>query len=326
VINISETAVLTLHQLNISFPSAEGSYPVVCNLDLEMFPGKTLGLVGESGSGKSLTALSILGMVPPPGQVSGSIRLEGRELVGLPETAYQGLRGAKIAIVFQDPGTALNPVLSIGQQLTETLIQHQGLTPKDARAAAIESLKQVDISSPEARLKNYPHELSGGMKQRVLIAMALSSDPKVLILDEPTTALDVTVQAQILDLIELIQRSKNTSILLISHDLAIISEVSDYISVMYSGHIVEFGTPAALLSFPRHPYTFGLIKSIPQLDAPKVRLFAIPGTQPNPAERPTGCPFHPRCPQALEICHKENPGFTVISSQGFACWHPMEKP
>jgi len=328
VIIISENPVLSLHHLLISFThgSPRETYPVVCGLDLDLFKGKTLGLVGESGSGKSLTALSILSMVPSPGKITGSIRLEGRELVGLPETAYQTLRGTKIGIVFQDPAMALNPVLTIGQQLIETLIQHKGLTSRVAKEAAIESLKKVDISSAEERLKNYPHELSGGMKQRVLIAMALSCDPQVLILDEPTTALDVTVQAQILDLIELIQRSSHTSILLISHDLAIISEVSDYISVMYSGYIVEFGTPDAILSFPHHPYTYGLIKSIPQLDAPKARLFAIPGTQPNPAERPLGCPFHPRCPHALEICRHENPGFTVNLGQGYACWHPMEKP
>jgi oligopeptide/dipeptide ABC transporter ATP-binding protein len=284
-----------------------------------------MGLVGESGSGKSLTALSIMGMVPSPGKISGSICLKNQELVGLPESAFQDIRGSKVAIVFQDPATSLNPVLSIGEQLIETLLQHRKqLTSETARAAAIESLKKVDIPAPEKRLQNYPHELSGGMKQRVLIAMALSCNPEILILDEPTTALDVTVQAQILDLIELIQRLNNTSILLISHDLSIVSEVSDYVSVMYSGYLVESGFTSQIINHPKHPYTFGLIKSIPQLNSPKSRLFNISGYQPNPAERPAGCPFHPRCPNRLQVCSEKNPGVTLLPDQSFACWHPME--
>jgi len=323
---MSEQPLLRVCNLAISFPAAIGLefYPVVSGLNLDLFKGKTMGLVGESGSGKSLSALSIMGMVPAPGRITGSICLRNQELVGLPETTYQKLRGSKLAIVFQDPGTALNPVLSIGEQLIETLLQHRKLTPQAAKTAAIESLRKVDIPSPEKRLKNYPHELSGGMKQRILIAMALSCDPEILILDEPTTALDVTVQAQILDLIELIQRSNGTSILLISHDLSIISEVSDHISVMYSGFIVECGSMTSVIQSPKHPYTYGLVKSIPKLDAPKAHLFNIPGNQPNPAERPAGCPFHPRCPNAQKICYDQNPNLTIMPKQSFACWHPME--
>ncbi len=315
---------LSIRNLSITFPNpkAMNNYVVVSGLDLDLYPGQTVGLAGESGSGKSLTALAIMGMVPPPGKVSGSIKLGSQELIDLSQSDYQRIRGAKISIVFQDPATALNPVLTIETQMIETLLQHKPLTLVEAKSQALELLSRVNIPSPEKQIHSYPHQLSGGMKQRVLIAMALSADPQVLILDEPTTALDVTVQAQILDIIELIQRSSNVSVLLISHDLAVISEISDSISIMYSGFKVETNTTSNLLSHPYHPYTDGLIHSIPKLNEYKTRLYTIEGFQPNPADRPNGCPFHPRCPNRVHQCSEQNPPFVSHTLHGFACWNP----
>jgi oligopeptide/dipeptide ABC transporter ATP-binding protein len=323
---MNNSPLLSIRNLTITFPQPGGKtvYPVVCGLDLDLYSGQTMGLAGESGSGKSLSALAILGMVPNPGSVSGSIKFRGQELIGLSTPEYQSLRGSKIAIVFQDPSTALNPVLTIEEQLVETLLQHKTLTRTEARCQAIESLKKVDIPSPEKRLGNYPHQLSGGMKQRVLIAMALSCEPDILILDEPTTALDVTIQAQILDIVELIQRMNNTSILLISHDLSIISEISDSMSVMYSGYRVESGKTETIINSPKHPYTSGLIHSIPKLNEYKTRLSTIPGSQPNPAERPGGCPFHPRCSNVIQACRIQYPDYIIENEHGFACWNPKD--
>lgn len=319
--------VMLLKDVRVEFPrSGQAVIAPVRAVSLSTLPGRTLGLVGESGSGKSLTAQAILGLVPYPGRVLGSILFQGRELVGLEEKEYERLRGAGISIVFQDPATALNPVLTIGEQLIETIRYHKGGAPQEAREAALRSLRQVDLSDPEARLRAYPHQLSGGMKQRVLIAMALACDPSLLILDEPTTALDVTVQAQILDLIELIQSSNQCSILLISHDLAVVSEVADDISIIYAGRIVEHARTSELLSHPRHPYTRGLLNSIPALGRHKCPLLGIPGSPPDPAELPAGCPFHPRCPRAQAICEKEDPPLTVATVAAHACWDPEPGP
>jgi oligopeptide/dipeptide ABC transporter ATP-binding protein len=315
--------VLAAKALSVEFPRL-GNAPVspVRDVSFAIEPGRTLGLVGESGSGKSLTALSLLGLVPYPGRLSGSIRFQGRELVGLAEKEYERLRGAGLSIVFQDPSTSLNPVLSIGEQLLETIRQHQGLDPKAAKDQALSALRRVELPDPEKRLRSYPHQLSGGMKQRVLIAMALACDPAFLILDEPTTALDVTVQAQILDLIELIQDSKKTAIILISHDLAVVSEVADEISIIYAGRVVENAPTTEILSRPRHPYTTGLLGSIPALGKFKQPLQSIPGFPPDPAELPSGCPFHPRCPRALDKCRATDPPLTREGNGAYACWNP----
>jgi peptide/nickel transport system ATP-binding protein len=320
-----DSSLLSIRDLQVSFPKADGSRVTpVRSLDLELPAGKTLGLVGESGSGKSLSALAVMGMVPWPGRiVSGSIRFQGRDLVGLDDTAYQSLRGSNLAIVFQDPSTALNPVLTIGEQLSETLRLHRNLGPQEARQAALEALQRVQIASPGKRLDSYPHQLSGGMKQRVLIAMALACGPACLILDEPTTALDVTVQAQLLDLIEFIQNSNQTSILLISHDLAVVSEISDEISIIYAGRIVETAPTAGLLSNPRHPYTRGLLDSIPGLEGFKQPLKTIQGFPPDPADLPSGCPFHPRCFRAQSQCRNQDPETTSSNGHAFACWNPI---
>jgi oligopeptide/dipeptide ABC transporter ATP-binding protein len=315
-----EAPVLSFREVSISFSRTQ----VVRRASLETHLAKTVGLVGESGSGKTMTALSALGLVPFPGQVTGSIIYHGQELIGLEEKAFEKIRGAGIAIVFQDPSQALNPVLTIGEQLMETIEIHRDLTPKEARNLALASLAELDISSPDKRLESYPHQLSGGMKQRVLLAMALACEPDCMILDEPTTALDVTVQAQMLDLIERIQNFKRLSIILISHDLGIVSEISDDINIMYAGRIVERGSTSDLLSHARHPYTLGLLNSIPRLGQRKQALPSIPGFPPNPADLPSGCAFHPRCPRALERCRATDPELVLTGSHAFACWNPHD--
>lgn len=318
--DMPDTPVLRLSDVSVDFSGT----PVVRRLSLDTHLSKTVGVVGESGSGKTMTALSVLGLVPFPGQITGSIQYHGRELVGLAETAYEKIRGAGVAIVFQDPSQALNPVLTIGEQLLETIQIHRDLTPKEALNLALTSLAELDISGPEKRLQSYPHQLSGGMKQRVLLAMALACEPDCLILDEPTTALDVTVQAQMLDMIERIQNFKRISIILISHDLGIVSEISDEINIMYAGRIVERGLTADMLSHPRHPYTLGLLRSIPQLGKRKQALSSIPGSPPNPADLPAGCAFHPRCPRALDQCRALDPALSADGSKAYACWNPHD--
>jgi oligopeptide/dipeptide ABC transporter ATP-binding protein len=317
--------ILSIRDLSIYFSDKfEKEYTVINHLNLELYPGKTLGLVGESGSGKSMTALTIMGMTPESGRIVGSVKLRGQELVGLEIKKYQKIRGSKVAIVFQDPATSLNPVLTIGEQLVETILEHNDITLNKSKEIAKKYLKLVEIPSPENRMKNYPHQLSGGMKQRVLIAMALVCKPEVLILDEPTTALDVTIQAQLLDLIESVQQQTHVSILLISHDLGIISEISDDISVIYSGCIVEHGTTNEILKNTKHPYTFGLINSIPTIDNRKKKMLVMPGFQPESQNRPMGCPFHPRCPNVLDICKKQNPDLPKNSGHTWACWNPWK--
>ena len=304
------TDVLNIQNLTVSFPQqSKNTFKVLNGLSLRIPQGQTMGLVGESGSGKSMTALSILGLTPFSAVVEGSIKFQEKELLGKSESDYQKIRGSEIAIVFQDPSSSLNPVFNIEQQLTETVLQHRNVSPLEAKKISIEALKEVNISNPEKRLKDFPHQLSGGMKQRVLIAMALLCEPSLLILDEPTTALDVTVQAQLLDLIESIQHFKNLSVLLISHDLGVISEISDEVCVIYLGHIVESASVGELLEKPIHPYTIGLLNSIPKLEEFEKSLKTIPGFPPNPVNRPSGCPFHPRCFKATEKCQFQNPPF-----------------
>jgi oligopeptide/dipeptide ABC transporter ATP-binding protein len=318
---------LRIQALQVTFPQAqEGSLAPVRDLSLEVPHGRTTGLVGESGSGKSLTALAILGLVSPPGRTQGSIQYDGRELLGLDAKALEQVRGAQIAMVFQDPAAALNPVLTIGEQLLETIRLHKGLDAQNARRQVIAVMRQVDLPEPETLLRQYPHQLSGGMKQRVLIAMALVCDPSLLILDEPTTALDVTVQAQILDLVELIQRERHLSILLISHDLSVVAEVSDEISIIYAGRVVETAPTAELLNSPKHPYTRGLLNSIPTLSDFKQPLETIPGFPPDPAELPSGCPFHPRCPRKMATCPNTDPDLTRSDGRDCACWNPVPRP
>ncbi|SIS92604.1 peptide/nickel transport system ATP-binding protein/oligopeptide transport system ATP-binding protein [Gemmobacter megaterium] len=312
--------LLEISDLRIGF----GSASVVDGVSLSLAAGETLGIVGESGCGKSILSLSILGLLPSGARItSGSIRLEGRDLTRMSAKDLRGLRGDRISMVFQEPMTALNPVLTIGSQLSEVFRVHRQVSRREARAMSIEALRAVGVASPETRIRNYPAQLSGGMRQRVMIAMALACRPQILIADEPTTALDVTIQAQILDLMRNLRREYDTSVLFISHDLGVIAEVSDRVAVLYSGIVVEEAPTAELFSNPQHPYTRGLLDALPQPDAetlPDV-LFEIPGMVPAPESRPTGCRFHPRCPLARNICRTTQPPMTRIGpDHRVACW------
>jgi peptide/nickel transport system ATP-binding protein len=271
------------------------------NFDLER--GVTLGLVGESGCGKSVTALAIMGLLPKgSANVSGRVGFEGINLLDLTDEAMRDLRGDRLAMIFQEPMTSLNPAYTVGEQIAETLIRHRGLTRAQARACAIELLRDVQIPSPEQRVDDYPHKLSGGMRQRVMVAIALACDPQLLIADEPTTALDVTIQAQVLDLMRGLKRKTNAAIVLISHDLGVVAEICDEVAVMYAGEIVEQAPVDALFKAPQHPYTIGLLASIPRFDRRVKTLATIEGSLPDMSELPQGCRFAPRCPFASEIC------------------------
>jgi len=300
-----------------------GEVNAVDGVDLRLERGRTLGIVGESGCGKSVTALSIMGLVPqPPGRIAaGEILFEGEDLLKLPPERLRDLRGDKLSMIFQEPMTSLNPVFSVGDQIAEAILRHRGVTAREARAQTIEMLHRVRIPSPEQRADDYPHQLSGGMRQRVMIAMALACNPELLIADEPTTALDVTIQAQILELMRALRAELGTAILLITHDLGVIAELADDVVVMYAGKIVERCAVPALFSEPQHPYTVGLFGSIPRLDREQARLSAIDGFVPDAAAMPAGCRFHPRCPFAEGKCRSEIPPLAEIKKDHFAaCW------
>ena len=283
--------------------------------------GKTLGLVGESGCGKSVTSLSILQLLGTNAKISqGSIKLSGRELLGLSEEEMCKIRGNEIAMIFQDPMTALNPTLTIGEQLIEPLVIHQGYSKADARKEAVEVLKKVGIAAPEKRMKEYPHQLSGGMRQRVMIAMAVSCAPKLLIADEPTTALDVTIQAQILELMLELRQNMETAIILITHDMGVVAETADNILVLYAGKVVEYGSVKDIFNAPKHPYTQGLLSSIPPLQEDVEELNTIEGTVPAPGQMPAGCRFGPRCPHAGEHCRREQPGLYPVEGALVSCF------
>ena len=301
-------ALLEVRDLRTAFPSKDGMTPVVDGVSFDLERGKVLALVGESGSGKSMTALSTLRLVPKPGRVtSGSVKLDGEELLSLPVTEMRRIRGGRIGMIFQEPMTCLNPVVRVGAQVAEAIQLHESMSKADARSRARELFVEVGIPDPEERLDAYPHHLSGGLKQRVMIAMALSTRPEILIADEPTTALDVTVQAQILDLLRDLQQKRNAAILLITHDLGIVNELADRVAVMYAGRLVEMADRVSLLSDPLHPYTQGLLRSIPALSAPGEPLPEIPGVVPSPDQWPVGCRFSTRCPKRFEPCADQFP-------------------
>ena len=294
--------MLQVSHLTTVFDLPGGAVPAVDDVSFEIREGETLGLVGESGSGKSVTALSIIRLVQPPGRISGgSMRFKGRDLLALSEADMRAVRGAEIALVFQEPMTALNPVFTIGDQIAETLRVHGRGTRREAKMRAVELLEAVRVPDASARVRDYPHQLSGGMRQRVLIAMAIACKPSLLIADEPTTALDVTIQAQILDLLREMKSAFNLSLLLITHDLGVIAETADRVAVMYAGRIVEEAPVRAIFREPRHPYTRGLLASIPG-GAPRQRLRAIEGTVPMLGALPDGCAFNPRCPDRFDPC------------------------
>ncbi len=314
--------MLALRGLTTCFATEQGKLTAVDGVSFELFPGQTLAVVGESGSGKSVCAMSILGLIAPPGKVeAGRIEFEGRNLLELPLSELRRLRGNRLGMIFQDPLTALNPVLTVGRQVAEPLAVHRGLRGGALRQAAIELLARVQIPEPGLRVDDYPHQFSGGMRQRVVIAMALACEPAVLIADEPTTALDVTIQAQILALLRDIRRQSDSAVLLITHDMGVVAQESDETAVMYAGQIVERAATARLFSRPRHPYTAGLIASVPRLDRPPGRLPAIPGQPPDLRSLPGGCPFAPRCRLAQDRCQSERPPLTELEPGHFsACF------
>ena len=311
--------ILDVRDLSVRFELHHGTVQAVQRVSYSVEAGETLGIVGESGSGKSVSSLAVMGLVPqPPGVVAAesSATLEGRELIGLPDRELRRVRGKELAMIFQDPMTALNPLLTVGRQLTEVLETHRVARGRAARQKAAAALGDVGIPEPEARLAAYPHELSGGMRQRVMIAMALLCDPKVLFADEPTTALDVTIQAQILELLGDLQQRHGTAIVLITHDLGVVAGTCDRVLVMYAGRVVERAPTAPLFDAPAHPYTRALLSSVPSLeDAPSARLDAIEGQPPDLAELPEGCSFAPRCPLVQEACRAELPGVRALGPE-----------
>ncbi|WP_164102359.1 ABC transporter ATP-binding protein [Candidatus Laterigemmans baculatus] len=322
--------VLAVEDLRVSFRSDEGEVRAVRGVSFDVMPGECLGLVGESGSGKSVTNLALMGLVPrPPGRVdSGRAWFDGDDLLALPDAELETIRGRRIAMIFQDPMTALNPLMTVEQQLTEVTRKHLKLNPRQARDRAAEMLEAVGISSPAKRLRDYPHQFSGGMRQRVMIAMALSCDPQLLIADEPTTALDVTIQAQILDLLRDLQHRLGTSIIMITHDLGVVANICQRVMVMYAGRIVESASVEELFDAPQHPYTQGLLDSIPRWDQRgSEQLKAIPGQPPNLATAIAGCAFQPRCEYAIDQCRLVDPPLVTLgadSDRAAAC--PVRAP
>ena len=315
------TALLDVRDLRVSFPARDGDVHPVDGVSFSVERGRTLALVGESGCGKSLTSLALLRLVPEPGRIAGgSIRLDGEELTTMSERDIRAVRGGRIAMVFQDPMTSLNPVLRAGTQIVEAIRAHRAVSGAEARERAIGLLTEVGIPDPGRRIDEYPHQLSGGMRQRVMIAIALAAEPEVLIADEPTTALDVTVQAQILELLDRLQSERRMGILLITHDLGIVAGRADHVCVMYAGQIVESAPTAALFEAPSHPYTRGLFNSVPSIDGPRQRLVPIAGTVPAPSAWPAGCRFAPRCPQRFEPCTRMPPFAHVSAGHLSRCW------
>lgn len=313
--------ILQVKNLKTYFHTEAGLVKAVNDVSFNVEKGKTLGIVGESGCGKSITSLSIMGLVERPGKIEGGeILFEGEDLLKMTEAQMRNIRGKKIAMIFQEPMTSLNPVYTIGQQLIEALLLHEKMTKQEAKARAIEMLKLVKIPLAERRFDEYPHQLSGGMRQRVMIAMALSTNPKLLIADEPTTALDVTIQAQIMELMGELKEQMDTSIMLITHDMGVIAEVADYVLVMYAGRVAEYAPVKELFLKPLHPYTQGLLKAIPRLDQDTSELFTIEGSVPSLTEMPDGCRFCNRCPYATEKCKQTAPPVVEKEGHQVACW------
>ena len=318
--------ILSIHDLKVEFGTRQGRVKAVDGVSLNVYRGEVLGLVGESGSGKSVTGLSILGLIDPPGHiVAGSIKLEGQELIGLPDRDLRTLRGRRMAMIFQDPMTTLNPVLRIDTQMIETIRAHDTVSEKAARDRAERALQKVGIPSPAERLLAYPHQLSGGMRQRVAIAIALLMSPALLVADEPTTALDVTIQSQILAEVQQLCAETGTALIWITHDLAVVAGLADRIAVMYAGRIVEEGDVDPVLDDPRHPYTHGLLGSAPSRNQRGEKLAQIPGMTPSLAHLPPGCAFAPRCAFAEPDCRTVPPGLTHEGNRAWRCFHPVRQ-
>jgi len=315
------SALLEVAHLQVTFPTRHGTLTALDDVSFSIAPGEVLGVVGESGAGKSLTGAAIIGLLEPPGRIAGGeILLDGKRIDNLAPEALRRLRGRRIGAIFQDPLTSLNPLYTIGRQLTETILTHLPMSPREARERAIALLTEVGIAAPEARLDHFPHQFSGGMRQRVVIALALCAQPSLIIADEPTTALDVSIQAQIITLLKRLANEHGTAVMLITHDMGVIAETAHRVAVMYAGRIVEIGEARRVLQAPRHPYTIGLMRSIPRVGATGSRLEQIDGAMPRLNAIPPGCAFHPRCPQRFEPCDRSRPDLMATDNRLAACW------
>ena len=313
--------ILEVQDLRVEFPSRRGTLVALDAVTFGIEPGEVLGVVGESGAGKSMTGLAVIGLLERPGRIAGGeVRLEGRRIDNLPHEEMRKVRGRKIGVVFQDPLTSLNPLYTIGQQLVETITTHLPLTRNQGRERAISLLKEVGIPGAEARLHHYPHQFSGGMRQRVVIALAIAAEPALIIADEPTTALDVSIQAQIIALLKRLAQTRGTAVMLITHDMGVIAETSHRVAVMYAGRIVEVGPVRDVIHAPRHPYTVGLMGSIPRIASRKTRLVQIDGAMPRLNAIPRGCAFNPRCPKRFERCFADRPDLLPAGTSEAACW------
>ena len=317
----AKSSLLQVQNLRVDFPTRRGTLVAVDDVSFEIKAGEVLGVVGESGAGKSLTGAAIIGLLEPPGRISeGEVRLAGKRIDYLSQEQIRQIRGREIGMVFQDPLTSLNPLFRIGEQLTETLQTHADLDEKSARKQAIDWLAEVGIPSPEVRIDQYPHQFSGGMRQRVVIALALCANPKLIIADEPTTALDVSIQAQIISLLKRLCREHGTAVMLITHDMGVIAETADRVAVMYAGRLVEIGEARKVIQNAKHPYTLGLMGSIPTIGDTEEDLRQIQGSMPRLAEIPQGCAFNPRCPNVRDRCRKNRPELQSVDESSVACW------
>ena len=313
--------ILEVENLSVQFPTRRGTLTAVDSISFSIAPGEVLGVVGESGAGKSMTGLAVIGLLEPPGRISaGQVRLEGRRIDRLKQHEMRRIRGRRIGVIFQDPLTSLNPLYTIGQQLEETILTHLPLSKAQARERALSLLREVGIPAPEARYSNYPHHFSGGMRQRVVIALALAADPQLLIADEPTTALDVSIQAQIIQLLKRLAAERGAAVMLITHDMGVIAETAQRVAVMYAGRIVEIGPVREVIHAPRHPYTVGLMGSIPRISSAQATLVQIDGAMPRLNAIPRGCAFNPRCPRRFERCLVERPDLVQAGASRAACW------
>jgi peptide/nickel transport system ATP-binding protein len=316
-------ALLEVENLRIEFPTRRSTLVAVDDISFSIDQGEVLGIVGESGAGKSITGAAIIGLLEPPGRIAhGTVRLEGRQINGLPNEAMRRIRGARIGVIFQDPLTSLNPLYTIGRQLIQTINTHSALSAAQAQKRAVDLLNEVGIPAAERRINSYPHQFSGGMRQRVVIALALCAKPNLIIADEPTTALDVSIQAQIIALLRRLCREHNTAIMLITHDMGVIAETADRVAVMYAGRIAEIGPLRDVVKKPKHPYTVGLMDSIPVIEEESEELHHIKGSMPGLLEIPPGCAFNPRCPDVFDRCRRERPDLmpTGNPNQLAACW------
>ena len=314
-------SLLEVENLVVEFPTRRGTLRALDDVSFAIAPGEILGVVGESGAGKSLTGAAIIGLLEPPGRVaSGQIRLEGQRIDNLPHEQLRHIRGRKIGAIFQDPLTSLNPLYTVGRQLVETIRTHLPVSAAEARARAIALLQDTGIPAPEQRIDHYPHQFSGGMRQRVVIALALAAEPQLIVADEPTTALDVSVQAQIIQLLKNICTSRGAAVMLITHDMGVIAETCDRVAVMYAGRVAEIGPVHEVINQPAHPYTAGLMACIPGMDAERERLAQIDGAMPRLNAIPQGCAFNPRCPQVFERCRVQRPGLLPAGATQAACW------